>query len=712
MASPRESSDEYAPLRLTSPPLSPPPHGDHSRSRSRTPVFPEPQPMSQASMDEMQRTEQAELTAHAQTHPITGSTSPRADDSNGRAHVRPASHTHRRTGSAPDPWSPGYQRNTTRFSIPSSAGHKRAPSLPTSGPRRVASGLKARVTPVYAHHRQGSDDPNAALRIRRKRPGLSSFWRKLMGERVKERRHKIPSLWESLKAIVTSSWLNILFVFVPISWVAALAKWNYVYSFILAFIAIIPLENISEFGGEQLALYCGESVGDLIVVTLHNVVEAVLAIVLLIKCELKLLQSTVIGVVLLHCLLVPGTAFLTEGTKLWAQQLKPQVTQLNQSLITVGVLALVVPAAFFSALPYQNPSVYAPQFINRTAVTAANTATGARLLKRAPVDYVTHKASAHAMEVAASVIAVDDLTRDWMLRLSRGISVILLIIYIGSRFYLHNPPGEHIVVETVHVHDDEESHFHPHEKHSVLYDERASRDSLKKRAYSTGDDSDREQLIQHIEAEHGAKESIDEIVPEEHHEPPEIGPWVAVVLLIIVIGLLSVTAEWLVKSIEPIRETELFTSEWFGLILLPLVSFAGDALNTTMFYIRSNLLAQHVKPPTDLAKAKSIDLSIQFTLFWIPTFVLIAWGLNEPLTLLFDHYEVVVVVGASFLVNSVTQDGRTNWSEGMIMVGFYIIIALGAWYYPGDSSAHFMMYCRSIQQLLSSSPAQAATGPK
>jgi hypothetical protein len=113
-----------------------------------------------------------------------------------------------------------------------------------------------------------------------------------------------------------------------------------------------------------------------------------------------------------------------------------------------------------------------------------------------------------------------------------------------------------------------------------------------------------------------------------------------------------------------------------------------------MFFIRSNLLAMNVPPPDDLAKAKSIDLryaflrlkissdpglivcalSIQFTLFWIPTLVLTAWGLNEPLTLLFDHFEVVVVVGACFLVNSVTQDGRTNWSEGMIMIGFYIII--------------------------------------
>lgn len=95
-----------------------------------------------------------------------------------------------------------------------------------------------------------------------------------------------------------------------------------------------------------------------------------------------------------------------------------------------------------------------------------------------------------------------------------------------------------------------------------------------------------------------------------------------------------------------------------------------------------------------------------------------------------DHFEVVVLVGACFLVNSVTQDGRTNWSEGMIMIGFYIIIvrissfwmpllkrmltysviqALAAWYYPGEAEAHFLLQCQSIAGLLESSPVKAAT---
>jgi len=35
-------------------------------------------------------------------------------------------------------------------------------------------------------------------------------------------------------------------------------------------------------------------------------------------------------------------------------------------------------------------------------------------------------------------------------------------------------------------------------------------------------------------------------------------------------------------------------------------------------------------------------------------------------------------------VNYVTADAKTNWAEGWIVVSFYIMIGLSAWYYPGQ----------------------------
>jgi Ca2+:H+ antiporter len=39
-----------------------------------------------------------------------------------------------------------------------------------------------------------------------------------------------------------------------------------------------------------------------------------------------------------------------------------------------------------------------------------------------------------------------------------------------------------------------------------------------------------------------------------------------------------------------------------------------------------------------------------------------------------DLFEVVLLVGACFLVNYVTADAKTNWAEGWVLLSFYLMI--------------------------------------
>ncbi|KAJ7850167.1 hypothetical protein B0H14DRAFT_3137715 [Mycena olivaceomarginata] len=105
-------------------------------------------------------------------------------------------------------------------------------------------------------------------------------------------------------------------------------------------------------GGEQMAFYLGEDLGDLLVVTLNKsvklTVEASLAIILVKKCELKLLQSTVVG-----------------GARVLEQDLHPHLTQLNHTLLTIGIMTLLLPAACFAALNHGSSAApEAESFIN------------------------------------------------------------------------------------------------------------------------------------------------------------------------------------------------------------------------------------------------------------------------------------------------------------------------------------------------------------
>ncbi len=45
---------------------------------------------------------------------------------------------------------------------------------------------------------------------------------------------------------------------------------DYLFIPLVCFLAIVPLEQLYHFGGEQLAMYCGKDIGDLIVITLNK----------------------------------------------------------------------------------------------------------------------------------------------------------------------------------------------------------------------------------------------------------------------------------------------------------------------------------------------------------------------------------------------------------------------------------------------------------
>ncbi|VDB90211.1 unnamed protein product [Peniophora sp. CBMAI 1063] len=432
-------------------------------------------------------------------------------------------------------------------------------------------------------------------------PRKKRIWRRVLG---KDRRPI--GLLESLKAIVLSSWLNTFLIFLPFAWAAHLHKeWeeNDALVFSLCFLTIIPLEKLFDWGGEQLAMYCGEDLGDLIIITLNNAVEATLAIILLLKCELRLLQSTVVGVVLLHLLLIPGSGFLTGGVRILQQHLDAHSVQLNHTLLIIGVMSLVVPLAFFTAM-------------------------GRGMTSNLP----------------GSIDALSDEVRGNFLQMARGTAIILLVVYVCSRIYLHNPPGEG-------------------------------------NALKVAPDAPIEQRIK--------EEELEEAVPE-------VNVYACVILLAVSVTLMAVTAEFLVESIEFVREDSGIREEWFGLVLLPLISFAADGTISVVYFVRSTL--QHwlgkPAPPNTLAEDRAIDLSIQFTLFWLPFLVLLGWWTNKPFTLLFDMFEVTVLIAACFLVNYVTQDARTNWAEGVAMIAFYAIIVLAAWFYEGQPEIAFFNACK------------------
>jgi Ca2+:H+ antiporter len=77
--------------------------------------------------------------------------------------------------------------------------------------------------------------------------------------------------WQTL----TSNYVNVFLVFVPLGIVAGALHWNPTAVFVLNFIAIIPLAALLSFATEELSAKLGQTLGGLLNATFGNAVELI-----------------------------------------------------------------------------------------------------------------------------------------------------------------------------------------------------------------------------------------------------------------------------------------------------------------------------------------------------------------------------------------------------------------------------------------------------
>lgn len=205
--------------------------------------------------------------------------------------------------------------------------------------------------------------------------------------------------WEAL----THSWVNVLLVCVPAGIAVKAAGLNPAVVFALNAVAIIPLAGLLTHATESVAARLGDTLGALLNVSFGNAVELIIFIIALVKNEIRIVQASLLGSILSNLLLILGMAFLFGGLRFQEQIYNSTITQMSACLLSLSVTSLLLPTAF----------------------------------------HASFSDSADA----------DDKT----LKVSRGTSIILLIIYVlyllfqlKSHAYMYESTPQHII--------DEESH--------------------------------------------------------------------------------------------------------------------------------------------------------------------------------------------------------------------------------------------------------------
>lgn len=383
----------------------------------------------------------------------------------------------------------------------------------------------------------------------------------------------------TLKLTLTSSPVNYLLLFVPLGLIAGALEWSSNAVFWLNFLAIMPLASVLAYATEELAEHTGETIGGLLNATFGNAVELIVSIIALLNGQVRIVQASMLGSILSNSLLVLGCCFIAGGITRVQQTFNQTVAQTMSSLMALATAGLLIPAAFHASVPSEGK------------------------LKFPDPD------------------SEADLK---ILSLSRGVAIILLVLYI---LYL--------VFQL--------------RTHKALFEEQSQEDdgiiTLSVPPEGTVTKSDLEHLT------------------------------IAGSLSVLVVAtvLVSFSADLLVGSIDDIVELLGLSKTFIGLIVIPIVGNAAEHATAVIVAMKDKM---------DLAIGVAVGLSLQIALFVTPAMVIIGWIVDVPMSLYFSTFETAVMFVSVFITNLVILDGESNWLEGAMLLSTYFVIALAFFFYP------------------------------
>ena len=144
------------------------------------------------------------------------------------------------------------------------------------------------------------------------------------------------------------------------------------------------------------------------------------------------------------------------------------------------------------------------------------------------------------------------------------------------------------------------------------------------------------------------------------------------ILIVATVGV-AWLSEVLVAQVEPVV-LELGISEFFmGVILIPIVGNVAEHLVAVTVAMKNHM---------SLSIEIAVGSSLQIALFVVPVLVFVSLLLGHPLTLVFNEFELVALVGGVLIAALVSSDGEANWLEGAELAAVYLMLALAFFLLP------------------------------
>ncbi len=133
-------------------------------------------------------------------------------------------------------------------------------------------------------------------------------------------------------------------------------------------------------------------------------------------------------------------------------------------------------------------------------------------------------------------------------------------------------------------------------------------------------------------------------------------------------ALVGVMSEVLVGSIDETADDIGLSSFFIGVFVVAVVGNAAEHWVAVLVAAKDKM---------DLAVNIAVGSSAQIALFVAPILVLASFVVGpEPMALVFNGYELGAMLFAVLIANFLTQDGESNWFEGVQLLAVYAVMGV------------------------------------
>ena len=160
---------------------------------------------------------------------------------------------------------------------------------------------------------------------------------------------------------------------------------------------------------------------------------------------------------------------------------------------------------------------------------------------------------------------------------------------------------------------------------------------------------------------------------DDEHDGPSWSAGRSVGTLLVATLVVAWLSETLVGSLEGFSKVVGLSEVFAGLIIIPIIGNAAEH-SASVFAVKNKL---------DISIQIALGATIQIALLVAPILVILSFLIGQPMDLVIHRpLELAGLVGATLITASVCRDGETNWLEGAMLLGVYLLLAVAFFFLP------------------------------